>query len=470
MRITSGSLLSDIAIIGESPRHVEMVRRQPFVGSSGYLLNTWLELNGLFRNQCFITNVIGDRISKSPKQSDLSALFSELSRIRPKVILAVGELAFSSLTGLKGITKYRGSAIQQSKLDFPTTIIPCIHPAKVMRNYDYNPLCIADVGKVKRWTNKPYYKIDQVPTIPNASAYDLSLLLSSPALAIDVETIPDPETGIGFCHLTRIGFSNGEINLSIALQNIHTKELKIIRDLLLSPKIIKIAHNMTFDWTVIMHNFNLVPAYPYYDTITGWHAIEPELPKSLDCLASILLDDYHYWKDLSSTNLGIYNALDCYYTYQVWDKLKAMTRPDSDSYQIYQLMMNLVEPVIYMQTKGVKVDLNRLNYHKKILIEKYNEAIKNLPCNPNSPKQVKEFLYQILGLPKQYKRGTKDLSTNEKAIKNLYSKSKDNQIKDYLRKILQARHYRKIKSTYINASLWKGRLKSSFNIVAKENL
>ena len=206
---------SDVCVIGEAPGENEIIQRRPFCGASGYLLDGWLTLQGISRASLFVTNVIGDRIAKIPTSEDKRLLFEELKIVRPKVILAVGELAMNTLTGLKGVTKWRGSVIWRD--DMKCKIIPMIHPAAVMRNWGFWPLSASDIGKIKDLEYiRPKYNF-----IEEATETDLfhHFKVDDPILVFDVETVHIVET-TWYSKLVRLGIGNDERSEE------HTSELQ----------------------------------------------------------------------------------------------------------------------------------------------------------------------------------------------------------------------------------------------------
>lgn len=317
---------ADIVVCGEAPGINEIQRRTPFIGSSGDLLNSWLTLQGIPRSSLFITNVIGDRISKTPTAKDRELLFEEIKFVRPKVIAAVGEVAMNTLTrtssdrvGKKGITKWRGSRLWSDDLN--CSIIPIIHPAAVMRNWGFWPLCVSDVGKLKKLEYiKPSYNF-----IEDARETDLfdQFKEENEILCLDVETVVDEETGY-YSKLIRLGLGNGKIIISIPVKNFTVSLIKYLHKLLNNPKTTKIAHNSSYDFKILLWNLKFLPSPPWFDTILAAHALQPELPKALEVVASLYLDPYEYWKQLKKEtgSEGYYNCLDVDYTIRLYHVLR----------------------------------------------------------------------------------------------------------------------------------------------------
>lgn len=324
-RLISGPSPAPIAIVGEAPGNDEIAQGSPFVGVSGQLLTKWLVLQGIPRPNCFITNVIGDRIAKVATPADKKALMEELSACSPKTILAVGNVALEALTGRIGITKWRGSVFWHDGLK--SKIIPCIHPAGVLRNWDFWPLCVSDVGKLKN----PVYKAPKYDFVVEATEADLVNFVQRldfcNNICIDVETVKDKDD-IGYNVLTRIGLGythdyGKQIRvISVPVTNLTPLGLKIIDQICKDPRLIKIGHNIAYDWMILAHSLKIFPTKPWFDTMIAFHSLQPELPKALEVVTSLVLDQMMYWKDEASTNQGHYNCLDVYYTLKVFQELK----------------------------------------------------------------------------------------------------------------------------------------------------
>src|SRR5690606_7062452 len=122
----------------------------PFIGTSGKLFDSCMLAAGLFRQLCYITYVIKERpdnndttcfitLGKTVWESDefkyyKESLKKELQKVDPNVVVAVGNISLYALTGLTGITKYRGS-ILESTLIPGLKVIPTLHPGSALRTY-----------------------------------------------------------------------------------------------------------------------------------------------------------------------------------------------------------------------------------------------------------------------------------------------------------------------------------------------
>jgi len=213
----------------------------------------------------------------------------------------------------------------------------------------------------------------------------------------------------------------------------------------------------------------------WMDTMIAFHCVYPELPKGLDFLCSIFTHRPYYkdmpYENKGPDNLWYYNSLD---TTVTWECAMAIHKEleEFETLTFYQENSHkLIEPLIKMQRRGVKIDvayrekLDKELEAKSIELQAKVDAAVGHPLNVNSPLQMKTFLYKELGLPEQTKRKTGNVTADEDAIAKL-SKQFPNPLFDI---ILEIRHIRKVLSTYVRAPLDEdGRLRTSYVITGTE--
>jgi DNA polymerase len=134
-----GSHTADLMFVGEAPGAEEDRQGRPFVGKAGQLLTKIVEAMGFVRSEVYIANVLkcrppGNR-DPSPEEvaSCLPALKAQIRLIDPKVVVALGRHAVSSLIDLRagqGITKIRGTLFEFEG----RPLMPTFHPAYLLRN------------------------------------------------------------------------------------------------------------------------------------------------------------------------------------------------------------------------------------------------------------------------------------------------------------------------------------------------
>lgn len=159
--------------------------------------------------------------------------------------------------------------------------------------------------------------------------------------------------------------------------------------------------------------------------------------------------------DWSATKLSEeqldYAATDVYYMPQVWDKIKPETFEDFN-YKLDKLVLN---HCLKMQLNGMPVDGER---HALALTEAHknlDKLMRKLPVNPNSPKQVKEWLgMDSTGALELMTAYLEDGNENAKLVVDARKTSK-------LISFLEKRYDREIVTGYFKPYARSGRLTSS---------
>ena len=134
-----GNPEANLMVIGESPGRDEDMQGKPFVGASGQLLDRMLGAIALGPEDFYVTNVINWHLPKNrnPKPEDIELcrpfIEKHIELARPKVLLLVGGLSMSALTGVTGIMKNHGQW-QEAKIGGTTyPALPLYHPAFLLR-------------------------------------------------------------------------------------------------------------------------------------------------------------------------------------------------------------------------------------------------------------------------------------------------------------------------------------------------
>ncbi len=139
--------------------------------------------------------------------------------------------------------------------------------------------------------------------------------------------------------------------------------------------------------------------------------------------------------DLSAYNSDesywLYNGFDCCVTADIFDNLYPLT--DGPARETYEFSKALQAPVLEMNLRGLRVNARRKSrvirdMERKVaqleaqLDRLIVEGVGATGCNWRSPKQLKELLYDIMGLPVQKKRNANGLfapTTDEGALEKL---------------------------------------------------
>ena len=329
-----------ILLVGEAPGADEEKLLTPFVGASGKELQTMLQDAGLRLQDCARTNVFDVRppnnslipwsaskkeveSEKDPSQpwaflqSDtaryvrpcytqpaLARLREEILYAKPNVIVALGNVALSAICNTAGIGRVRGT-LHTSKLVEGIKVIPTYHPAAILRQYDNRSFVVADLMKAKAESEFPEFRLLRRTLHVEPTVQDLFVwrdrLLSASHLAFDIETKPSAR------QITCIGFSPTKTEAYVipfwdrrkpGARYWDTAEdeaiaWRVTGEILNSPSV-KIAQNGLYD-------VQYCTDYKWYvrnfveDTMILHHSLYPSVPKGLDFLGSLYVNE-RAWK------------------------------------------------------------------------------------------------------------------------------------------------------------------------------
>lgn len=443
-----GPIPARILICGEAPGADEEREGVPFVGASGQELNRMLHEAGIMRSECFVTNVVrvrppGNDISAfiPTKKKDITSLhvplrdkmvlppvvegynqlLSEISLVKPDVIVALGNTPLWALTGNWGITKWRGSLLSGEGLSPSSpTIIPTYHPAAVLRQWDWRAVAVADLRRAKKILDvgpprRPAWRFSIRPSFSQVISILQSLeirLAAGEELWLDL----DLETKAG--HIACCGISWTRLDaLCIPFMVRENKEgywppdeeASVIYQLyrvLTHPRVKVRWQNGLYDAQYIYRHWHFIPR-GVQDTMISQHALFVALPKSLAFQASMYAEWYVYWKDegknldgqLTDDRNWAYNCQDCVYTREVGETQLRLVE-DMKQQSVHSFQQRLFYPVLKAMTRGIKViDANQ----KKLMIDIQEELsareaflyeVLGHAFNPGSPVQMQKLFYE----------------------------------------------------------------------------
>jgi len=261
---TSGPRNAQAIIVGEAWGQEEARLSQPFVGQSGQEFNRILRDAGLDRNHFLCTNVVSAQpqfnefthfLFPTPRKkaekdalnyrglylsplarNHLDHLYSLISTIQPKLIIAAGNWPLWALTdhariGTKksfrlpeGILTWRGSqtySLPISGRQYP--VLPIIHPAAILREWGFRSITVHDLrSRAKRYLNSQLqWSPPELNSFSKPNFTQLSTLLNSwiaichqrpLPLAVDLETdFPRKK------YITVVGLADATCELAIPL-------------------------------------------------------------------------------------------------------------------------------------------------------------------------------------------------------------------------------------------------------------
>lgn len=516
-----GDPTSPIWFVGEAPGSDEHLQGKPFIGPSGDILMRCLERHGLTREQVYLANLFHfkphgnkfERVLKSETLNEhVSELYDLIKTFRPVVLVPLGNWPLYYLTGKTRITKWRGSIISYA-LDPEIKVIPTFHPASVLRKRKQYPTFDIDIQRI---ISDSKFRDKLLPTrefVIDPRGMDLEVwvdrLVNSPVLATDIESVKKSS------HILCTGFAPSK-DVAVVFPHTRTESQRAV-ERILSANNRKVFQNGSFDVLQLKINgFNTSDSSqreldrPYYfDTLIAAHALEPELPRSLEYLASIYTREPYYksagraeipsdtksWGAKFDRNqLYEYNGRDCCVTYEVYEQ--QLPELVGHAAATFDFEMHSLFMAHHIASTGMYRDDERRQLIEKVLLKKWQKkqfalnGLLGVNLNVASTKQVPTALYskKHLGLPARHKQGK--VTADEDAIVSLISycqterdkrktdKSKmDWEIKlQICRAILEIRGYRKALGTYVklydSEGFYKmstdGRVRSSVKVAGTE--
>ena len=501
-----------IFIVGEAPGGQEEIEGKPFVGGSGRLLNRLLMEVGLVREECRLGNVMrvrpegnnfshfySDKQLRIPTQQLLDGreyLKNDIKRCNPNIVMALGNEALKTLTGERGITNWRGSILFSRELGCKT--LSTFHPANLLRAWGNLPLVKFDFKRLREESVSPDYQAPTRDFLLQPRYEDVMAFLDEVGkcekVAWDVETdYVNHITAVAFAtspfRAMSIPFTVGE---GAPYWRIEEEEAiwKRIKLVLEDGEVKKIAQNAQFD--ILMHRVNpwrIKVRGLVIDTMIAFHTLYPEIGaatsqltektrigggKTLGLISSVYTKQpyYKHWAHTSDDRqFWRYNCMDAAVTYESAVGMK-VEMEEFGVTEFYDKYVNpLVDILVEMQMKGVMINQEvrvkaQEEYTKETeeLEGKLNRVV-GKPINVNSPLQMKQLLYTDMKLPVKYKRGTRSVTVDEEALKDL-AKKYPSPIFDI---ILKIRGNRKVLSTYlVDKGGPDGRMRCSYVIGGTE--
>jgi uracil-DNA glycosylase len=514
-----GPIPARIMIVGEAPGAEEEARGIPFVGASGAELNKMLGEAGIARSECFVTNVTNIRpfqndinrfIAKAKKDrtsahyqlkdkwvtkeimEGYSQLQAAIQSVRPNIIIALGNVPLWILTGLWGITKWRGSMLYYAGTQ--TKVIPTIHPASVLREWSQRAIVVSDLRRAARFKNGEAYPKPDWRFIIRPSFETCHRLLAQFYVRCfhgePVRISFDLETRAGHIACAGISWSLEDamcIPFMVAAgpeKSYWTadQESEIVwslKQLLTHPNCHVVGQNLLYDAQYTWKHWFFVPNVKQ-DTMISQHAIFSDMPKGLGFLGSMYANYFVYWKDegkdwannLGEDQLWRYNCLDCVYTDEVATAEMAVV----DKLQlghVHAFQQSMFWPVLQAMQRGVRIDKRRrdeLILEVQDAIAKRQQLLRDIlghELNPDSPKQMHTLFYDDLKCPVQMTRAAKGVparpTLNDDALQKLVKI--DPLLKPIVNSISDCRTLGKFLSNFLCRPLSEdGRMRCSYNI------
>ncbi|HEX6824750.1 MAG TPA: DNA polymerase [Nitrospiraceae bacterium] len=500
----TGSLSSTILVVGEAADLDAIHAGAPFGGSTWWELRHQLDDSGIGMMRCritlacpyfppggYVSSWIKDEV-EAPfyvhkfQEKFVSAqiaegirdLEGEIQRLKPNVIIALGEFALWVLTGKKGIGNHRGSILPCTLVP-GFKVVPTYRPSYVFKAYDERIDVIADLGRALNESRypeirKPGWVFHLAPSLTEA----LDFIKGMPREVIcDIETGKKQIKCVGLgiskkeamcIPITRNGSPEGYWSAADEALIVHTMMTELKKRDVINQNFLYDAFYFSWLW-----GHEIIPVF---DTMIAQGVIFPGKPKSLDYLASIHCDYYEYWKHdkkdwtgyTSDNDLWYYNCQDDVYTWEVWESLDRAI-DDLGFRKQFNFVMSQFAPIHRMMLRGVNSGpLNRAQLSKDLEVAVKSRwgklaGIFGHKVNPNSPKQMAKLFYTDLGQPEIKKRGKDSLTCDDDALATIAMREPI--LAPVTKLISEARSLRLVKSNFVDIETPDGRIYTAFNPV-----
>ena len=425
-----------IAIIGEAPGRYEVEIGEPFVGPSSRFLRGLLSRAGINPLACFFGNVCqyqppANEISRfswggEEIQESLLKLKEEIVLLQPNIILLLGNIPLKAAMDpslphplLPGRFKYsisdwRGSILLPSSESIFCGIkcLPSYHPAAVLRQYDWCPVLTFDLRRLSREssTASVIYPIRDAQI--NLDPYSLISQMSDmrvrkQPIAIDIEGGVDSMSCISIApshdRAILIPFANLDGSNHWTHEDDEFILWRALADLLYDPEVPKILQNSLYDRFVLQYSYGIPVRGVVDDTMLKHWELYCELEKSLAFQTSIYTQEPYYKferKQGDRNTFYRYCCKDSMVTFEINQLLETKLSPASRKH--YQFNLDLLNPLLYMELRGIKYDHDKAKTRRLMLEEtmfarqhELNELTGNSLAS-HSPLQIHAIITSLM--------------------------------------------------------------------------
>lgn len=381
----------------------------PFTGDAGKVLDRALKEVGVEREQVAIGNVVRCRPpnNREPLQDEIRECFpflkEDLKRFNPQYIIALGNVALKSLVRRTGVTKLLGTSLESEW----GKVIPCVHPAAVLRNPDYyNDVvevlrrAVSLVKQPQKQETKTFRSLvaDTVAKVDKVVSY----ILEHPEdpISIDLET-----TGFNFVTDEILCFAvtwNSHMGIVVPLfhqklkpfwsNSEYSKVIELLR-ILGECNAPKIGHNIKFDM-----NFCRAKGIPlknvFFDTMLAHYLLDENREHGLKYLALkytnfgdysaelrrqlglIMVDESidANFSDIPDHMLWEYAAKDVAVTYSLYDVFrKELPRENVENF-FFQWVIPIMHMLADSEFRGIRID----PVEADVVAHEYKNKIENI--------------------------------------------------------------------------------------------
>jgi len=506
-----GSKNPRLVFVGEAPGEEEDLTGKVFVGRAGKLLRDLIMKYKIHYNDYYITNTVKCRPPKNrtPTRTEIRAcssyLYDEIQRLKPEIIVPMGNTALRAVLGVEGIHSYRNRIVRSDT--YNCDVLPMLHPAAILRNPEHEVLMSKDFQKLKTYLAEKIPAEDQSKinfgdvTIVQTRPHIMSVLKKIRKRGItffDFETNGENvyhkdeliATCASFCCENRKAYVFPLSEYSQDLEDFFVNEF--VRPVLEDPKIKKCAQNMNFDAKVARVLWDIRTNNWWFDTMIAHYLIHPVRgTHNLHAMTwEYLADEAGGYDDFVKSiggahklepgpDLWHYNGLDSSVGFELMTIFEPILHKNGHWKIFREILMEVADDLMEMELKGMAFDVPYItniskDYQQRMweleakmahdpgVIEyewKYGKKF-----NPNSPIDLPWLMFEYYKLPviKKSKK-TKNPSTDKECIAEWAAAGNE-----YCGMLQEYRVLRKADSTYLSGLVEKlydgGISRTNFNL------
>lgn len=416
-----------VLIVGEAPGITERIQGRPFIGKSGQILRSVLDQLGL--TAVHFTNACLCHAEGTPGSTELDCcrerLFREIKEVEPKIVILAGAVAVHAMLGQEKITDLQGLLLRWTDVrdDYEVPVIPCYHPAALLRRPDLFKDFVDALDKCKRFLEGQEL-IDVQPedfaeiVVGNDWGRAATILhrlkaSSSDKLSLDAETSGyNPYTDRLLCIGLAIREGEDICRYALPWEQVDRQQLQELVGL---KKIV--TYNGVFDVQFLLSaevkatiSEDAILQHYITDTRPGALGLKDGCRKYLNApdweeeLKQYLPNKLSSFADVPMDILLNYTSLDAAYTLAFSELLA--TSMDADDRWVYE---NILIPAANMfvdcSRVGIQADVTKLEKLKVEYLMQLQVLQKELAIasgiptfNPRSVRDCQHLLYDILKL------------------------------------------------------------------------
>lgn len=186
---------AEIVLVGESPGGTEEKLGKPFMGRAGVLLTNNLLKAGINPDIVYFLNAMRCRLHKDDLSvKEINQLLANcrphleraISKLKPRVLVLLGDVALQQIARKKGISKLRGTLLWSD--EFQCYLYPTYHPAFCLYKPPAEPILLEDFIRLKSLVDSNFntevaeFNIKEVESIQDVLDSDITMV------SLDTET------------------------------------------------------------------------------------------------------------------------------------------------------------------------------------------------------------------------------------------------------------------------------------------